>query len=267
MKSEKAESMAPKVDLQGISVLLAEDEEINAEVAAAILAGHGMRVTVVDNGNDAITRFKDGTFDLVLMDVLMPAKNGYQATTEIREFEQQHGAAYTPIIAMTAFVGKGELEECLKCGMDGYTSKPIEWDALINEMALVLAKKKTGNKPQKNQAAEKFKGLDYDKFLSEMCNGNEELANRLINKFINERSLELIDAAAAAVGQCDLPDLRMICHSLIGVSSSMCANSMTDESSELRRLVLNDELDKLSTSIDKLYETHHQISEWWASFS
>ena len=182
MKQEKSENTVKDVDLQGISVLLVEDEEINAELAAAILTDLGIRVTIACNGSEAVARFKDAVFDLVLMDVMMPVKNGYQCTSEIRQFERQQGRSHTPIIAMTALCDPTELEKCLKSGMDGHTSKPIDWNILVNEIELVLAEKKSENKePGRSN------GLDYNKFLCEMCNKNEGLAARLIDKFIRER--------------------------------------------------------------------------------
>jgi len=261
MNQEKSEDMGQETDLQGISVLLADDEEINTEIATAILEGHGMRVTVASNGDEAVARYKDGVFDLVLMDVVMPVKNGYQATIEIREFESQEGRKHTPIMALTAFCGPEERENCFKNGMDGYMPKPIDWFALINEVTLVLTGKKRINKKPG-----RFKGIDYDKFLYEMCNKNEELAVRLIGKFISARGPELIEAADEAVSLRDIQKLRAVCHSIIGVSNSMCAFSMAEEASELRRLAINGELDELPKIIGRLKETHQQMLTWWESF-
>jgi PAS domain S-box-containing protein len=113
-----------------ISVLLAEDNVINRELAVRLLTKRGHKVTVVENGKQAVAAMQTKTFDVVLMDVQMPEMDGFEATAAIREMELAAGTR-TPIIAMTAHAMKGDRERCLAAGMDAYISKPIQFEELL----------------------------------------------------------------------------------------------------------------------------------------
>lgn len=88
---------------------------------------------MANNGIEALQHWQAGQFDAILMDVDMPEMNGYEATQRIREKEQTIGS-HTPIVAITAHAIQGVREECLRCGMDGYLSKPIDTEALCHEL-------------------------------------------------------------------------------------------------------------------------------------
>jgi len=111
-------------------ILLAEDEYINRAVVEAMLAGRGWRLTVVENGADAVEAFARERFDVVLMDITMPVMDGFEATARIRELERERGMPRTPVIAMTAHAVSGYRERCLAAGMDDYLTKPFDEDTL-----------------------------------------------------------------------------------------------------------------------------------------
>jgi two-component system, sensor histidine kinase and response regulator len=121
---------------RSLSVLIAEDNQVNQRVAAAILQKLGHRVTLAVNGSEAITKWREGEFDLVLMDVQMPEVDGFDATRAIRRDERSRGTR-TPIIAMTAHAMTGDRERCLEAGMDDYVSKPVRKEALDAAIARV----------------------------------------------------------------------------------------------------------------------------------
>jgi CheY-like chemotaxis protein len=121
---------------KSLSVLIAEDNHVNQRVAVAILEKLGHRVTLAVNGSEAIAKWRDGEFDLVLMDVQMPEVDGFDATRAIRRDEQSRGTR-TPIIAMTAHAMTGDRERCLAAGMDDYVSKPVRKEALDAAIARV----------------------------------------------------------------------------------------------------------------------------------
>ena len=116
-----------------LNLLLAEDNIVNQRLAVRLLEKLGHRVTVANNGQEAITHWKNAHFDAILMDVDMHIMNGYEATERIREQEKSSGT-HIPIIAMTAHAMQGVREICLSHGMDGYLSKPIDTEALWNEL-------------------------------------------------------------------------------------------------------------------------------------
>jgi CheY-like chemotaxis protein len=113
----------------GLSILVAEDNLVNQKLAVAMLQKVGHRVTLAANGDEAFTKWRDGGFDMIFMDVQMPVVDGFEATQRIRSGEKSTGT-HTPIIAMTAHAMSGDRERCLNAGMDDYVSKPISRKAL-----------------------------------------------------------------------------------------------------------------------------------------
>ncbi|HEX5481153.1 MAG TPA: response regulator [Terriglobia bacterium] len=111
-------------------ILLAEDNLINQRLAVKLLEKHGHRVRVAANGREALASLEKGKFHVVLMDVQMPQMGGFEATAAIRAKEKTTGAR-VPIIAMTAHAMQGDRERCLQAGMDGYVSKPIKINDLL----------------------------------------------------------------------------------------------------------------------------------------
>lgn len=132
-------------------ILLAEDNLVNQKLAKKILTNQGHRVEVVDNGELALEKVRDRSYDVVLMDVSMPVMGGIEATRLIREFEKelssQGTALRVPIIALTAHAMLGDKERCIAAGMDGYCSKPLKSRDLLSTMRQViqdcLAKRET----------------------------------------------------------------------------------------------------------------------------
>lgn len=108
--------------------MIAEDNRINMMLVKNILMDIAPNCEVVEawNGQEAVEHFKRHRPHLVLMDIHMPEKDGYQATREIREYENKHSLPRTPIIAVTARTKEGERERCLEAGMDDYVPKPVQ---------------------------------------------------------------------------------------------------------------------------------------------
>ncbi|WP_277057182.1 ATP-binding protein [Trichlorobacter lovleyi] len=111
---------------KGLAILLADDVEVNRELAKAVLERYDHRITEATNGREALQAYTAGRFDIVLMDVQMPEMDGLQAATAIRRLEQERGNGRTPIVAMTAYAGKEDRDKCLAAGMDDYLSKPVK---------------------------------------------------------------------------------------------------------------------------------------------
>jgi len=109
-------------------ILLAENNLVNQKVATRLLERLDFRVDVVSNGRAAVDAWRQGRYDLILMDCQMPELDGYAATREIRALEGS--SARIPIVALTAHAMKGADAECLAAGMDDYLSKPFDKDAL-----------------------------------------------------------------------------------------------------------------------------------------
>ena len=123
-------------DFRGRCILLVEDNELNREIAVEILNEYGFLVDTAENGAEAVEKVKNSTsgkYDLVLMDVQMPVMNGYEATKQIRALDDPALAEIT-ILAMTANAFDEDRKKALKCGMDGFLSKPIVIEELISTL-------------------------------------------------------------------------------------------------------------------------------------
>ncbi len=119
---ETAEESLPRIP--SLKLLLAEDGKANQLLAIGLFNRMGHEVVVAENGQDAVSRWRQQPFDAILMDLQMPVMDGLEATRTIREFEKQT-ASRIPIIAMTARAMQGDRQRCLDAGMDDYVSKPI----------------------------------------------------------------------------------------------------------------------------------------------
>jgi two-component system sensor histidine kinase/response regulator len=127
-KTDLAEALRP---IRGARVLLAEDNPVNQQVAAAFLTMAGLEVTMAENGLQAVDWVKKAPFDAVLMDMQMPDMDGVQATRVIRLLPL---ASHLPVIAMTAAALDEDIQECLAAGMDAHISKPIDPQQLIRTL-------------------------------------------------------------------------------------------------------------------------------------
>jgi signal transduction histidine kinase/CheY-like chemotaxis protein/HPt (histidine-containing phosphotransfer) domain-containing protein len=116
-------------------VLLAEDNTMNQEIALEMLEDTGYRVTLVENGRQALAALASDEFDVVLMDCQMPELDGFEATRMLRRQESEDGCRRTPVIALTANAMSGDSERCLEAGMDDYVTKPYSRDKLLAALA------------------------------------------------------------------------------------------------------------------------------------
>jgi len=135
-------------------ILLAEDNPVNQEVARRMLDSDGYRVTVANNGLEALDAFLRGSFDLVLMDCQMPEMDGFEASRRIRDKEKETGAARVPIIALTANAMQQDRDECLNAGMDDHLSKPYSREELRTILKLWLDPE-AANRPAEARAVPK----------------------------------------------------------------------------------------------------------------
>ena len=136
----EAEKAAEKTELHTGRILLAEDNELNQEIAIAILKDAGFTVEVAENGKIAVEmlgKSNPGYYQLILMDVQMPVMNGYEATRVIRQMENKELASIS-ILAMTANAFESDRQEALRCGMNGHIAKPIDIKVLLDTLEKIL---------------------------------------------------------------------------------------------------------------------------------
>ena len=132
-----ARAAEENLNLEKRRVLLVEDNEINQEIAVALLENMGASVDVADNGVEGVQCFTQKDYDVILMDIRMPIMDGFTATAHIRN-SGKHNAADVPIIAMTANAMAEDRKACSDAGMNGHISKPIAIEQLVQELSLWL---------------------------------------------------------------------------------------------------------------------------------
>ncbi|NSE60565.1 transporter substrate-binding domain-containing protein [Dorea formicigenerans] len=128
--------------LEGSNILLAEDNDLNAEIAEAILGHAGLKTERVEDGIQCVNRIIEmpvGTYDMILMDIQMPQMNGYKATQAIRNLPDKDKACI-PIIAMTANAFEEDKRDAIAAGMNGHVAKPIQVDKLLSTLVEIMMK-------------------------------------------------------------------------------------------------------------------------------
>ena len=144
VKKHLEESGISREILKDRSILLAEDNDLNAEIAAVILERAGLKVERVEDGLQCISRITEmpaGTYDIILMDIQMPKMDGYKATQTIRNLSDQEKACI-PIIAMTANAFEEDKRAAIAAGMNGHIAKPIQVDKLLSILAEMIRQQK-----------------------------------------------------------------------------------------------------------------------------
>ena len=137
-KVQKQASPGDSTDLAGVKILMAEDNDLNAEIAMVQLEELGIHITRASDGKEALKIFasnQPGTFDIIFMDIMMPKMNGYEATKAIRALQNRPDARTIPIIAMTANAFAEDVQASLDAGMNDHLSKPIVIDEVVKSIA------------------------------------------------------------------------------------------------------------------------------------
>ncbi|MGA2243914.1 MAG: response regulator [Verrucomicrobiota bacterium] len=217
----------------GGTVLLAEDNEINREVATEMLSALGYRCRWVSNGRQAIEGWLHGQADLILMDCQMPEMDGYEAARAIRTEEgRRSDGRHVPIIALTAHAAKGDRDRCLDAGMDDYLTKPLDPDLLAVGLAKWLRPKATG---QPRETLSSTGGVvDYPSLLRR-CMDKPALAERLLRKLAEQADADL-QAITMALEQDDAAVVAASAHRLKGASANVSAEGLRRAAAELELL-------------------------------
>jgi PAS domain S-box-containing protein len=204
-----------------LRVLLAEDSPINQKLAVRLLARRGHEVTVVDDGRRAVEAFRDGEFDVILMDIQMPELDGFGATFEIRQLEEETGKRI-PIVALTAHAMAGDEARCLESGMDAYVSKPFRPEELfvtVEQLASgAVMPQLSGNEKEDETMHQIF---DRDQALAQFGD-DPAFMGEIVSIFLEEvAALQAEGDSALEDGRIDV--LAKIAHRLKGALGQMTA--------------------------------------------
>ena len=232
--------------LQGLRVLLAEDNEINQQIAVELLEGVGATVNVACNGREAVERFTAAptSFDLVLMDLQMPEMDGYQATAKIRADAR---FASLPVIAMTAHATIEERQRCLAAGMNDHVSKPVDPVALFETLAryykpaadATLPAAAVSPKPGAESVPDlpAIEGIDTKDGLARVA-GNRKLYLKLLRQFVEQQGPSVAQITTA-LAQSDAALAERLAHTLKGVAGNIGAKPVQAAAGVLEKVIRN----------------------------
>jgi CheY-like chemotaxis protein len=255
--------------LAGARVLLVEDNEINQQVAMEILSAAGLKVTLANNGQEALDLVRANAFDAVLMDVQMPVMDGYTATRKIRELEAgswkleagyssasasslKPRASSLPIIAMTAHAMSGDHEKSIVAGMNDHITKPIDPEQLIGTLVKWIGCRDRAGKPAEPSPAptgpqaketgpaeqalpDALPEFDLAEGLQRLM-GNRALYRKLLVNF----ATQYLQAAAdirSALDAADFAQAHGLVHAIKGVAGNLAAKDLQQQSAALEKLV------------------------------
>ena len=216
----------------GARILIAEDNEINQQVAKEIVEYAGGTVRVVWNGKEAVDALNESEFDAVLMDIQMPEMDGFEATRVIRADGRFKDL---PIIAMTAHAMTGDRERCLKKGMNDHISKPINGDDLLAILAqwipstVIMGREapvvaKTSHSGDEVELSDSMPGLDVAAALKRL-RGNQSLLRKLLATFIRNHG-DSAGRIRAALDADKITEAQREAHTLKGASGNISATDL-----------------------------------------
>ncbi|MFT5167649.1 MAG: PAS domain S-box-containing protein, partial [Saprospiraceae bacterium] len=240
-------------ELEGMRILLVEDNEMNRLVATSTLSYHNVHITEAKNGKEAIEIVRKETFDIILMDIQMPIMDGIEATRIIRnEFNIQ-----TPIIALTANAFKKQIDLCLSVGMNTYITKPFDEDTFLQAL-LKVSHQKTDNLSDQNLDANVISSDKklYDlSALRKTSRGNQEFVNKMIELFI-QIIPDAVKKMRIAFDNKDFETIHSIAHRIKPSLNDMGIHDLKDEIRQIEQLAAeepqSDQLPILFQKIEKV---------------
>jgi two-component system sensor histidine kinase/response regulator len=234
-----------------LQVLVAEDNPVNEAVIVRVLEKMGHAPTMAHNGREALSLATNGKFDLVFMDVQMPEMDGLAATAAIRESEKLSGA-HLPIFAMTAHAMKGDREQCMAAGMDGYMTKPVRFSEIQKTLEAVAAELRTVAPPATASLWDKAAALDR-------LEGDEELLQDICRIFLEE-SPKLMTELRQAVAAEDPEAVSRAAHSLKGESAYLGAANVSQMAKQLETMGRNRDLSQAPIILEGLQREMASLS-------
>ena len=222
-------------------ILLVDDQFTNRAVALAQLEKLGYIVDAVTSGVEALQALRDRNYDLVLMDCQMPEMDGYEATRRIRK----DGNSRVPIIALTASAGAGDMDRCLRAGMNDVLSKPVDLQLLAATLSKWLPA---------DPASDVF---DAGELLQRLL-GDQRLAATIVKEFVNTFPA-LRNKLQARAQEADQQGVRTEAHALKGSAASVSAIGLFSVARELERSAGEGEMSRIGELLPKVDEEFERL--------
>ena len=253
--------------LAGAHALLAEDNDINQEIAVELMEQAGLRVDVACNGLEAVRAARLTDYDIILMDIQMPEMDGLEAAANIRKLDTPW-AKNVAILAMTAHAMVGDKEKSLESGMNAHIIKPIDPDELyeallhwtrlpvaVSSMDVSRTIEVVNAAPVEND----LPGLSVSSGLQRVSN-NRELYGNLLRRFRSANTNFLFALQRALAGD-DMPSARHMVHTIRGVAGNLGADELSDAAGELEALLQEGESAGRDEAVNKLQKWFGRVME------
>ncbi len=265
-------------------ILLVEDYPTNQLIATKHLTRHGFQVTLAQNGQEAVDLFNTKKFDIILMDIQMPLKDGWEATRLIREQESQSSKIYIPhqpeeldhtpripIIAMTAHAIVGYKEKCLKADMDDYLTKPLSRQVLIDMVEKWVTRKNgipvdsMARTPYINPSVSKNENhtdapLDLKKAIDEFENDKSFFLG-VLEQFLQNVDAQILTIAQAVKEQ-DYLSIKNEAHAIKGGAANLTAMSLSTVAEALEESAKSGDIEQAVRQSDLLKKTFIQLKKY-----
>ena len=259
---EEQETIAETGNLQpesDISILLAEDVEVNQLVVQGMLSQIGLIADWAKNGAEALEKVRNNYYDLILMDIQMPVMDGYEASRQIRQFQQENTLPSTPIIALTAHAMKGDMEKCYDAGMNDYLTKPITASRLCESIQHWINRELVESKP-----------LQISDLMADTPSGSPDLINQQITqRLIKELGgdvypiykqfiqtlLTYLAELDQAMAENNTEDLKNVCHKIKGSSRNLGLDLLGEDALQIEKAIDNNQ-ENIPDLLSQLKKTH-----------
>lgn len=237
--------------LQGVKVLVVDDNKINRQIAQEMLESIGLLVTVAGDGRQALEILNKKTLDIVLMDIQMPNMDGYEASRQLRTTP---GFKALPIIAMTANAMTGDKEKSLAAGMNDHVTKPINPQELFTTLCKWVKRspklevlEETKKSDSRGMIA--IPGIDTAAGLARVV-GNKQLYQKLLQQFLQD-NICLAEKIRTALKGGDVCRAIQLAHMIKGISANLGAVELSVASANLEKILMGEERAELKAILDK----------------
>lgn len=234
------------------NILIAEDHDINQQLISVLLDLRGIEYTFANNGNEVIKLFKSSKYDLILMDINMPEKDGKEASIEILEIEKQRNLSHTPIVALSANAIEKDKNEILSIGIDDYLLKPINEKKLDEVFSQFLSKKdSSSNQDLKYLLEQSASSMDLD----------VNIVKKIVKSFCDTVD-EDIDLLQDAIEKKDFEEIKNYAHKINGAALNLrmthvskYAQSIENQAHNQKNLSIKKDFEYLTKSIKAVKES------------
>ena len=241
--------------VNGVRILLAEDNIINQKVAQNMLGKLGYKADVVADGREAVRALEMINYDIVLMDCQMPEMDGYEATTMIRDPNSNVHNHAVPIIAMTANAMQGDREKCLQSGMDDYLSKPVKKE----EMAGMIEKwyrrdtSRESDVPETKGQAKNARLFDKTDMLERMDNDSDFVLS-ILEEALSELPRHVQELHELCCGN-DLLIIQRMAHTIKGMAANISTGPLRDVAAHIETAAQEGDLASARDLLTELEQT------------